>query len=148
MLARRAQLEATAAAVAGLEARCVAVLTAAPTLAIPQVRALGEVPTEPAALAAYEAKLDAVSRALAQAHAAYAAAIAERDELIGLAGALDAQAAASAAITAQERADLTPLRAQLAQALGQEPLPLNRARALMAAYQTYLTAITATGRTT
>ena len=45
VLARRAQLETTAAAVAGLEARCVAVLTAAPTLAIPQVRALGEVPT-------------------------------------------------------------------------------------------------------
>jgi hypothetical protein len=60
-------------------------------------------------------------------------------------GALDAQAAASPEIDAQERADLAPLRAQLADALASTPIPLVRARALMAAYQSYLQAVTRKG---
>jgi hypothetical protein len=87
-------------------------------------------------------RLQLVSRALDQAHETYARALAEREELLGLLGALDAQAAASPAITEEERADLAPLRAQLVDALASTPIPLVRARALMAAYQSYLQAVT------
>lgn len=138
VLARRTQLEATAAAVASLESRCVAELTAAPTLAIPQVRALGEVPTEPAALAAYEAKLDAVSRALAQAHAAYAGALAAREEALGLAGALLAEAATTR-LTGAAAGDLAALTRLVGEATAATPTDVRRAGALVAALQAYLT---------
>ncbi|HRC00364.1 MAG TPA: hypothetical protein PKZ38_09800 [Dermatophilaceae bacterium] len=97
-----------------------------------------EVPTEPAALAAYEAKLDAVSRALAQAHAAYAGALAAREEALGLAGALLAEAATTR-LTGAAAGDLAALTRLVGEAGAATPTDVRRAGALVAALQAYLT---------
>lgn len=144
--AKVADLAARGDAIRALQARCLREVTPAPKLAVPDVRALGAVPTDPDAVDAFLQRLELVSRALDQAHETYARALAERDELRGLLGALDAQAMSSPAITADERADLAPLHTQLTGTLASTPVPLVRARALMAAYQSYLQAVTTNAR--
>jgi hypothetical protein len=131
------ELDARAAAIRALERACVEAITPAPHLAIPNVRALGPVPQAAAELTAYRSRLERVSRALDLAHERYAAGLAERDEIVGLAGALAAMAA-SATVPAELEADLADLRRRLDETLAQTPLPLVRARALAAAYQSYL----------
>lgn len=131
------ELDARAAAIRALERACIAAITPAPHLAIPNVRALGPVPQAAAELAAYRERLERVSRALDLAHERYAAGLAERDEVIGLAGALSAMAA-SASVPDDLVPDLTELRRRLDEALARTPLPLVRARALAAAYQACL----------
>ncbi len=136
------ELAARGDAIRTMQAQCLDLVTPAPRLAVPDVRSLGAVPDDPAAVDALLQRLALVGRALDQAHETYARALAERDELVGLMGALDAQASASPEITPDERADLAPLKAQLETALAAKPTPLVRARALMAAYQSYLQAVT------
>ena len=92
--ALRAELEARGAALRDLAARCVAQVAPAPRLAVPDVSALGPVPTDPAAVDAYLVRLDAVGRAMTMAQDAYASALSERDELRGTLGAYAAKAAA------------------------------------------------------
>jgi hypothetical protein len=138
---RIVELDARAEAIRALEKACVAAVTPAPHLAIPNVHALGPVPHAGAELAAYGLKLDRVSRALDLAHEAYAAGLAERDELAGLVGAVGAMAAATQ-LSAEARADLAELRDRLDSVLDTPPVALDRARALVAAYQSYLTAAT------
>lgn len=140
---QRAELAARGAAIRLLEDQAVAAVTTPPRLAIPDVTALGEVPAAPSAVDAYLLRLDAVSRALTAAHAAYAAALAERDELRGLAGALQAQARATGTATP----DLDALSSLLGQALGETPTDLARVRALLAAYQAYVASRGASTRT-
>ena len=91
--ALRAELEARGAALRDLAARCVAQVAPAPRLAVPDVSALGPVPTDPAAVDAYLVRLDAVGRAMTVAQDAYASALSERDELRGRLGAYAAKAA-------------------------------------------------------
>ncbi|MCA0291386.1 MAG: hypothetical protein LCH82_07050 [Actinobacteria bacterium] len=142
-----ADLAARGDAIRSLQAQCLQSVSPAPKLAVPDVRALGAVPEDPDAVDALLARLALVGKALDQAHETYARALAERDELTGLVGALDAQVAASPAVSDAERADLAPIRAQLAATLAATPIPLVRARALMAAYQSYVQAVTTnTGR--
>ncbi len=141
-----AELAARGDAIRSLQAQCLAAVTPAPKLAVPDARALGAIPQDPAAIDALLARLALVGKALDQAHEAYARAPAERDELQGLLGALDAQVAASPAVTDVERGDLAPLRTQLVAALASTPIPLVRARALMAAYQSYVWTVTNNGR--
>ena len=140
-LRRRDELAATAEAVASLEARCVATLTDPPTLAIPRVAALGDVPTEPALLEAYEARLDTVARAVDRARAAYAGALARREEAVGLAGALAAQLRATA-LTGAAATDLDTLGRLLDQATAAIPTDVARTTALAAAIQSYLSTAT------
>ena len=134
-----AELTARATAVSALVQRCVAAVTPAPRFGVPDVRALGPVPSEPGALAAYLTKLDAVSRALTQVHTAYGDALAERDEIAGYAGALAAQARATLGASAADP-DLDHLRARLDAVLAARPTEMPRARALLAAYRAYLQA--------
>lgn len=137
--ALRAELEARGAAVRALAARCVAQVSPAPRFAVPDVAALGPVPSDPGAVDAYLLRLDAVGRALSIAQAAYAGALAERDELRGRLGAYAAKAAGGAATgfgsTAQ---DLAELHRRAAASLDEVPADLVRARSLIAAYQAYL----------
>lgn len=140
------ELAARGDAIRSLQAQCLAAVTPAPKLAVPDVRALGAVPEDPDAIDALLARLTLVGRALDQAHETYARALAERDELQGQLGALEAQVASSPAVTAQERADLAPIRTQLGAALASTPIPLVRARALMAAYQSYVRTVTNNGK--
>lgn len=142
------ELGARGDAIRTLQAQCREAVTPAPRLAVPDVRALGAVPEDPDAVDALLARLQLVSRALDQAHESYARALAERDELVGLRGALDAQLASSPAVTDEERADVAPIRAQLDKTLAATPIPLVRARALMAAYQGYVRTVTTNGKAT
>ncbi len=139
---QREELSARGAAIRLLEAQCVAAVTPAPRLAIPDVTALGAVPTDPDALERYLHRLDAVSRALTAAQKAYADALAEREELRGLTGAYQAQARASA-LPVAGRPDLDDLGSRLDACLAGAPADLGRARALLAAYQAYLRVATA-----
>ncbi|EWT03642.1 hypothetical protein N865_09360 [Intrasporangium oryzae NRRL B-24470] len=135
------ELAARAAAIRALEKACLAAVTPAPHLAIPNVRALGPVPQTPAELTAYRQRLERVSRALDLAHETYAAGLAERDEIVGLVGAVAAMAA-SRTLSPEASDDLGALRTRLDEALTATPMPLARARALAAAYQAYVDAAT------
>ena len=137
----RTELAARGAAIHLLEDQCVAAVEPAPRLAIPDVTALGEVPTDPKPLALYLGRLDAVSRALTRAHSAYADALAEVDEVRGLVGALGAQARASGI----RAPDLDDLAGRLDQAFARAPTDMLRVRALVAAFQAYLQSVTTQG---
>lgn len=134
------ELDARAAAIRALEKACIAAITPAPHLAIPNVHALGPVPQGRAELTAFQQRLDRVSRALDLAHETYAAGLAERDEIVGLAGAMAALAGAQS-LPGESDDDLRDLRARLDAVLGSKPMPIARARALAAAYQSYVDTI-------
>lgn len=142
--ALRAELEARGAALRDLAARCVAQVAPAPRLAVPDVSALGPVPTDPAAVDAYLVRLDAVGRAMTMAQDAYASALSERDELRGRLGAYAAKAASlggsstSSGRDLDAASDLQELERRGVDTLDREPVDLDRARALVAAYQAYL----------
>jgi hypothetical protein len=133
----RAELEARGAAIRDLAALCVAAVTPAPRLAVPDVAALGPVPQAPADVDAYLARLATVSRALNLAHAAYATALEERDELRGR---LEAYAikATRAYNSGGASDDLGELFRRAQEVLRSEPADMARARALVAAHQAYL----------
>lgn len=142
--ALRAELEARGAALRDLAARCVAQVAPAPRLAVPDVSALGPVPTDPAAVDAYLVRLDAVGRAMTMAQDAYASALSERDELRGRLGAYAAKAASLGGSSTSygwdldAASDLQELERRGVDTLDREPVDLDRARALVAAYQAYL----------
>jgi hypothetical protein len=138
--ALRSELEARGAALRDLAARCVAQVAPAPRFAVPDVSALGPVPTDPAAVDAYLVRLDAVGRAMTMAQDAYASALSERDELRMTLGAYAAKAADRRPTggSAQADADLVELRRRAGEALEREPADLVRGRALLAAYVAYL----------
>lgn len=147
---QRAELEARGAAVRDLATRCIAAVTPAPRLAVPDVVALGPVPSSRADLDAYLVRLATVSRALNQAQAAYASALDERDELRGR---LEAYAIkASRAPLGETDEDLGELFRRAQEVLRSEPSDMTRARALVAAHQAYLasrsTSTETTGETT
>ena len=135
-----AELDARAAAIHALERAAIAAIAPAPHLAIPNVHALGPVPQTGPELTAYRARLDRVSRALDLAHETYAAGLAERDEVVGLVGAVTAMVDAQA-LDAEAVADLSDLRGRLDAVLATAPLPLARATALAAAYRAYVDAL-------
>ena len=137
----RSELQARGEAITALVGECVAAVTPAPRLAVPDVRALGEIPAAPADVDTYLLRLDAVSRALSRVHTAYSQALAERDEVHGYAGALAAQAKAAGLADP----DLDHLRERIDAVFATRPTDLPRARALLAAYQAYLQAITTKG---
>jgi hypothetical protein len=144
----RAELEARGAAVRDLATRCVATVTPAPRLAVPDVAALGPVPRAAADVDAYLARLATVSRALNLAQAAYATAMDERDELRGRleAYAVKAARASTGGVTGTARNhhhggaddDLGELFRRAQEVLDARPADIARARALVAAHQAYL----------
>ena len=142
--ALRSELEARGAALRDLAARCVAQVAPAPRFAVPDVSALGPVPTDPGAVDAYLVRLDAVGRAMTMAQDAYASALSERDELRMTLGAYAAKATdrRAAGGSAQADADLVDLRRRAGEALDREPSDLVRGRALLAAYIAYLSSTT------
>jgi hypothetical protein len=145
----RAELEARGAAIRDLASRCVASVNPAPRLAVPDVAALGPVPRSAAEVGAYLARLATVSRALNLAHAAYASAMDERDELRGR---LEAYAVKAGRVRTSGVADRTgdsrgggdddlgELFRRAQEVLSTEPADMARARALVAAHQAYLAA--------
>lgn len=142
-----AELTARGAQVRAVEQECVAAVDPAPRLAVPDVAALGPVPAEGAALESYLDRLDAVSRALGQAHAAYRAALEERDQLRGLLEGYHAKAGASGDPSGGASGDLAEIHRRGQEVLAGRPVDLIRLRRLVAAYQAYLSA-GSTGTTT
>jgi hypothetical protein len=136
--ALRAELEARGDALRDLAARCVAEVAPAPRFAVPDVSALGAVPTDPQAVDAYLARLANVGRAMTVAQDAYAAALAERDELRGRVQAYAAKAAAVSPSAVGAADDLADLARRATDLLDDTPADLLRARAMVAAYQAYL----------
>jgi len=141
----RAELEARGAAIRDLAALCVATVDPAPKLAVPDVAALGPVPQTAADVGQYLARMARVSRALNQAHTAYASALDERSELRGRleAYAVKATRIAGAGKTTERgardaRDDLGELFRRAGEAFDAEPTDMARARALVAAHQAYL----------
>ncbi len=133
----RTELEARGTAVRALADQCVAAVTPAPRLGVPNVTALGPVPNTPAELEKYLTRLDAVRRALGQAQSAYGAALARRDELAARLDAYQVKAG-SVARTPGATEDLAELYRRGRDVLKAEPVDLVRLAALTAAYQTYL----------
>ena len=138
--ALREELEARGVALRDLATRCVAEVTPAPRFAVPDVSALGGVPTSPAAVDAYLVRLDAVGRALTMAQDAYAAALSERDELRGRLEGYAAKAG-TLGLDAASVGDLSELERRATEVLATKPADLDRARALLAAYQAYLAGV-------
>jgi hypothetical protein len=133
----RSELEAQGLAVRALADRCVAAVTPAPRLGVPDVTALGPVPNTPAELEKYLTRLDAVRRALGQAQSAYGAALERRDELSARLDAYSVKAG-SVARTSGTTEDLAELYRRGHDVIDTEPVDLIRLGALVAAYQTYL----------
>lgn len=131
----RAELKARGDAIRDLAAKCVAAVTPAPRLAVPDVTALGNVPEKPEAVDAYLARLATVSRALDQAQATYAAALHRREDLTGTLEAYHVKARSTG-----EPDDLADLYERAQQVLAAVPVDLTRLAALVAAYQAYATA--------
>jgi hypothetical protein len=140
----RTELEAQGVAVRTLADRCVAAVSPAPRLAVPDVTALGPVPNTPAELERYLTRLDAVRRALGQAQSAYGAALERRDELAGRLDAYQVKAG-SVARTKGTTEDLAELYRRGHQVLDAVPVDLVRLGALVAAYQIYLETSLAAG---
>ena len=140
----RGELEARGAAIRDLADRCVAAVMPAPRLAVPDVSALGPVPQTPAELGAYLSRLATVSRAMNLAHAAYATALDERDELSGRLEAYAVKAtraptgSAVGGSGAHTADDLDELLRRAREVLRARPTDMARARALVAAHQAYL----------
>lgn len=132
---RRDELAARGDALQQLAARAVGAVTPAPTLAVPDVTALGE-PTG-SDVDAYLQRLDRVEAALETVHRAYSAALDTRDDL---AGQIRAYAAKAAALTGDAAGDAAELSRRAEETLQRAPVDLDRLAALAAAQQSYLAA--------
>lgn len=130
-------LAARGQAVQRLAATCVAQVSPAPRLAVPDVSALGEPPRDPDALATYLAKLSDVGRALDVAHGAYASALEHRDELEEQ---LRGQVGTLETLPDGLREDATEISRRAHAILACQPTDLVRLGALAAAARAYLRA--------
>ncbi|HPB71969.1 MAG TPA: hypothetical protein PLX71_03220 [Phycicoccus sp.] len=127
--AQRDTLLARGAALQALATQTVAEVDPAPNYAVPDVAALGPVPGDPGALAAYRQRLGRVGQALEVAQEAYAAALRSRSDLTARLDASDIRAGAIGV------ADLPDVRvaSQTARALlARRPAPLPVAGAAVA----------------
>ncbi len=131
----RADLEAREAALEKLAATCVATVDPAPRYAVPDVEALGPVPVTPEEIGPYLQRLDRVSQALEIAQHAYADALEEHVQLVGL---LEAYAAKARAAGVADHPDLVESERAARAVLERSPAPMAVARQLVTTYQTWL----------
>lgn len=110
--------------------KAVALVTPAPKYAVPDVAALGPMPTDGAGLAAYGERLAQVGRAMDHVQEAYGQAIADHGALVST---LDALAAGPHA----DDPTLVTLVASARGVLDQRPCPIGTARPLVTACQQY-----------
>lgn len=133
--AQRADLEAREGALAQLARQAVRAVSPAPRNAVPDVSALGPVPGTEAELAAYQQRLDRVAAAMTLAQGRYAAALAEREELVQR---VDAYAAKAVAVGVAGLPDVVAAQAMARQVLAREPVPVPVAQQLVAAYLAWI----------
>ena len=132
---RLSGLEAREGALTQLAQRAVRTVSPAPRHAVPDVSALGPVPTTEEELTAYLARLDRVDAAMTLAQNRYAAAVAERDELLSR---LDGYAAKAAAIGVGHLADVVGAERTAREVLSREPAPIPVAHQLVEAFQAWV----------
>ncbi|MFD1247588.1 hypothetical protein ACFQ3F_07295 [Nocardioides ginsengisoli] len=132
---RRADLAAREADLQKLAETCVATVDPAPRYAIPDVDLLGPVPVTPDAIGPYLERLGRVSQALEVAQHAYAAALEEHTQLVGL---LDAYVAKARAAGIADHPDLVASERSARAVLERQPAPMSVARQLVTTYQTWL----------
>lgn len=128
---QRAALAAREPGLADLVVRAVASVSPVPKYAVPDVERLGPVPTIPAELDAYVARLDQVAAAMDLVETSYAKPLAEVDKLRA-----DLNAAASGAGTADP--GLVAMLAAARGVLDRTPVNLDAARTLVAGLQAYV----------
>ena len=133
--AERDHLLAKGEAVRSLAERVLNTVHPAPRLGIPDVSALGDVPESEDELATYVGNLERVGRALDQAHATYAAALAEYADLADRAERLASTLAGCGAPTS---VDLAGMLTAAKESLHNQPADIQRASALIAAQEAYL----------
>jgi hypothetical protein len=126
-----ASLQAREAPLRELAARCRDRIADPPRLGIPDVTALGPVPTDVTALTDYLHRLERVSEAMTMAERSYAAPLAERDDLRGL---LDGYRA-MAQVRQKPEPALEEAYQRARTALWTAPCNLSVARGLVAVYQ-------------
>jgi hypothetical protein len=132
----RDDLVAREAALEQLAGRCVDAVDPAPKYAVPDVEALGPVPTSPAELAAYRSRLGRVADAMNLAHASYAAALGAHDDLVAR---LDGLALKASAQGLSSQRDLAAAEATAREVLARRPCPVAVATSLVDAYAAWLT---------
>lgn len=130
----RAALEGRQAALAALVERTVRTVAPAPRYAVPDVAALGPVPSTPAAIAGYLERLERVSRAIGFAEQEYAEALQEHADLLAL---LDALVVKAGALGVAEHEDVRLAEGQARAVLGRQPCPMALARQLVTTYQSW-----------
>ncbi len=128
-------LEARQGALAQLARRAVRAVSPAPRHAVPDVSALGPVPSTDDGLTAYLARLDRVEAAMTLAQNRYAAAVAERDELVSR---LDGYAAKAAAVGVGDLPDVVGAERTAREVLDREPAPIPVAHQLVEAFQAWV----------
>ena len=128
-----AELAARGQAVRALAERARARVTPAPTLGVPDVAALGEIPSDPQELSAFLTRLERVDRALTMAQSTYASALSRREELVERAG----QLAAALPPDSDAGAAMAPLVAQTTATIESEPTDLTRLEALVQAQESF-----------
>ena len=109
-------------------------VTPAPKYAVPQIEALGPVPTEPAALETYAERLNRAGQALDQVEQA------NRQALTGLRQLRDYLTLLNERNKTRLMADAAPLAAQAADLLARQPAPVEVVKPLLAAYRALLLA--------
>lgn len=132
----RDELIARAKGVRELAASAQAAVRPVPRLGIPDPAALGEIPTEPAALSAYLTRLDRVGQALDQAQSAYGSALDRNQEAVGTARAHAAQAEAFTDVPGAA-GDIAALVACVDEAEAARPADTDRLAALADALASY-----------
>ena len=131
----RDHLVAKGEAVRALAERVLKAVHPAPKLGIPDVTALGDLPSDENELSTYVANLERVGRALDQAHATYAAALAEYADLADRAEQLAKTLSGCGAPTS---VDLAGMLTAAKESLHNQPADIQRASALIAAQEAYL----------
>ncbi len=132
LLAREAELERLAVA-------CVATVDPAPRFAVPDVDALGPVPTTPEAIGPYLDRLERVDQAIDYAHERYATALAQHQGLTDL---LQAYVAKARQLGVADAEELRAAEAQACAALARRPAPMAVCQQLVATYRTWLDQLT------
>ena len=130
----RASLERRQEALTELAARSVRLVQPAPRYAVPDVAALGPVPSTPAAINEYITRLERVSRAMGFAEAEYREAVDEHDDLLAL---LEALVVKARGLGVADDADVKLAEQQARAVLSREPSPMPLARQLVTTYQSW-----------
>lgn len=130
----RTSLEQRQAHLADLVERTVRTVQPAPRYAVPDVAALGPVPSTPAAINDYLERLDRVSRAIGFAEQEYTEALDEHTDLLAL---LDALVVKAMSLGVAKQEDVLVAEKQARAVLSRQPCPMPLARQLVTTYQSW-----------